>query len=179
MASNALQCNSLASARAWSCGSSLLTQVLQGDLVWQLGHKMLVVPPPNPLLAWQYPTSIACILPRKHRFPYQGPPSTLAHMVGGPVTSLAGYFIVDLPALLPGSSESLHPDGGNFHLSSCPRDWPLAALMNGSFTFFPSHHFSMYKHPLQDAGTMGAIGFPLRILMQEEFRVKAVFCLLH
>ena len=47
--------------------------------------------PSNPLLAWWYPTSAVSILPRKCRFPDQGPPSALAHMCGGPGNLFSWY----------------------------------------------------------------------------------------
>ena len=96
--------------------------------------------PPNPLLAWWYTTCATSVILRKHRSPDQGPPSTLAHKVGGPVTSLAGILHCKSPWI---SSlvvlNSHHPDGGNFCLSIYPRDQPLVAPMNGcSGSFFPN-----------------------------------------
>ena len=82
VASNACQCASLASLRAWPCGSFFLTQVWQQDLAWWLGHKMLAVVPLRSSSGLVVPHLHASTLPRKHRFPNQGPPSALAHMVG-------------------------------------------------------------------------------------------------
>ena len=45
---------------------------------------------PDPLLAWRYLTSAMSTLPRKCRFPNQGTPSALAHMVGALVISFVG-----------------------------------------------------------------------------------------
>ena len=175
--SNALQCASLASLRAWLCGSLFLTKVRQQDSACQWAAKCLWWLPSDLLPAWWYPTSATSAHPRKCRFPGQGPPSALAHMVGALVTSFVGTS--HYRSLGPPPRRSRIPPSGwpvFFCLSILPRDWLLVASMDSPFAFFLSCLFGICQHPLQDVRMLGAICSPPRVLVKEELGIQAVFC---
>ena len=169
-ASTAPQYASLASLRAWSCGSSFLPWVWQWNSVWWLGHRIVQQLPVDLLPAWQHPTSAMSALPKKHRFPSQGLPSVLVHMVWGPLLLI--YLIVYPLDLFLCGLESHHLDGQCFHLSILPRDQLLVASIDESFLFFLPCLFGTCKHPLHDVRMLWAVCSPPRLFIKKELGIQ-------